>query len=68
MDALKKMYEMPPDKRQAMGLKGRRHVTKNYNFEQYQDQWVKLFENIVENYGSWQNRKNYSNWALEEIK
>ena len=65
--ALEKIYNMTPDQRKLLGMKGRNHVVKNYNFSSFQRRWVNLIDSVVENYGSWENRKGYKSWEFKEI-
>ena len=67
VDALLKMYNMTKEERQALGAKGRQHVMQNYNFEQFQSNWVELIDSVVENYGSWETRVGYNRWELLEV-
>jgi len=66
-DALLKMYEYGPEKRAELGKAGREHVMKNYNFENFIEQWEKVLLETYENNGSWETRKNYKNWELRAI-
>ena len=68
IDALKKMYNMTRDERKLLGMKGRQHVVKNYNFENFNRRWVELIDSIIENHGSWETRKGYKSWEFREIK
>ena len=68
MSALTKMYFMSEEGRTEMGLKGRKHVQDNYNFEDFNERWINLVDGVVEKYGSWEDRKNYSGIRLTEIK
>ena len=68
IQALLTMYNMSPEEREKMGDMGIEHVQKNYNFENFEQQWVELMESIHEKYGSWENRKNHKNWYALEIK
>ena len=43
------------------------HINKNYNFENYEKNWVELMDSIVEKHGSWENRKIYKRWHLMEV-
>jgi glycosyltransferase involved in cell wall biosynthesis len=65
--ALEKIYNMTKEERQELGQKGRAHVEKNYNFEEYSKNWDDLLTNVHENLGSWDTRKNYQSWKLMEI-
>ena len=47
-----------------------RGIDKNsivYNFEDFEKKWVKLMDEIVEKYGSWETRKGYDCWHLLEV-
>ena len=66
--ALKKIYSMSPGERKLLGMKGRQHVVRNYNFQNFNKQWVDLIDSVVENYGSWKTRKGYTAWDFREIK
>ncbi len=65
--ALHKIYEMTPDQRTLLGMKGRNHVIENYNFENFNRTWVQLIDSVVENHGSWETRKGYVPWEIKEI-
>ena len=66
--ALETMMNMDAEKRKEMGLKGREYVSKKYGFEQFNKRWVEIMDEVVENNGSWDTRKNYERWSLEEVK
>jgi len=68
VDAMLKLYNMPSEEREAMAERGYQHVMMNYNFENFQNQWVETIDNICDKYGSWETRKNYKAWQLMEIK
>ena len=61
------IYSMSKEEREAMGLKGRAHVMKNYNFEDFNKNWVDLLTNLHEEEGSWKTRKKQTAWVLKEI-
>jgi len=67
IDALVKIYEMSPEERQKLGHDGLEHVTKNYNFKQFEERWINLLDDLHESHGSWEERKKYVPWTLEEI-
>jgi glycosyltransferase involved in cell wall biosynthesis len=67
MNALDKMYNMSKKERKDLGLKGREHVEKNYNFENFCQSWIELMDSVHERYGSWENRKGYKSWKLLEV-
>ncbi len=65
--ALVDFYNMPEEERKNLGEKGRQHVMKNYNFENFEKTWVDTMLEIHERCGSWENRKDYKSWELVEI-
>ena len=65
--ALTMLYTMDKEARNKLGLEGRQHVLKNYNFENYTKKWVEIFDNAIEKHGSWDKRQNYQSWELREI-
>ena len=46
---------------------GMKHVSKNYNFDNYEKSWVNIMDEIIEDHGSWEQRKNYKSWHLLEV-
>ena len=66
--ALTKIYNMSPDERKLLGIKGRQHVAVNYSFDKFKKTWINLMDSIIENHGSWETRKKYKSWDLKEIK
>ena len=66
-DALHKMYNMSKEEREELGRKGSEHVQNNYNFKDFQQKWVDLMDDIHKRYGSWDTRKGYKAWEIEEI-
>lgn len=67
VDALVKIHNMTKEECATMGAKGRKHVEKNYNFNDYAKRWEEIFLNIYNEYGSWEDRKNYKSWYLKEV-
>jgi len=67
IQALRDIFSMTHEERKLLGIKGRQHVAKNYNFENFQKQWIDLIDSVVENHGSWETRKGYKPWAFTEI-
>ena len=67
LNALRKMYNMSPKDRKELGMKGREHVIKNYNFIDFEKKWIELMDSTYEKYGSWENRKEYKSWTFEEV-
>ena len=64
--ALLKMYNMGDEKRRELGKAGREHIMKNYNFELFEKSWVDLLLQVYENHGSWNTRKKYKSWKIQE--
>ena len=59
---------MTEEERAELGKKGRQHVMKNYGFDTFRQQWTDAMDFVVENFGSWSNRKKYNSWHLIEVK
>ena len=67
LNAMSKLYEMDKEEREKLGAMGRKHVMKNYNFDDFNKNWVDLMQEVHEKYGSWENRKNHQNWRNQEL-
>ncbi len=65
--AMNKMMALGEEGRREMGLKGRGHVLKNYNFETFNNQWVNLMTDVYENLGSWDTRNYGSGIRFKEV-
>jgi len=65
--ALNKMHAMTKEERKELGQKGREHVVKNYNFENFNKTLVDTMTSIHDKHGSWDTRKNYKPWSITEI-
>jgi len=65
--ALDKMYGTGPENRKELGENGRNHVLANYNFDNFNKQWVNLMLKVHEEHGSWETRKGYSSITYKEI-
>ena len=46
---------------------GMQHIETNYNFEDFEKQWVTVIDEVVEKYGSWEDRQDYKTWHLMEV-
>jgi glycosyltransferase involved in cell wall biosynthesis len=68
VNALCKLYNMSTEERSELGKKGRDHVIKNYNFENFAKQWDEAFTMVHEEFGSWENRRGHQRWEIKEIK
>lgn len=67
LDAMLKMFNMSKEEREAMGAKGRQHVLKNYSLPTYAGNWYQTFQKITDECGSWDTRKNYKPYTIEEL-
>jgi len=67
VSALEKMFVMTSEERKELGMKGREHVMKNYNFETFNKQWVDIMTEIHEEEGSWETRTNYNGIRFLEV-
>ncbi len=66
-NALVKMYEYGPEKRDELGNAGRSHVLNNYNFENFSKKWEEILSTTYERCGSWENRKDYTSWEMRVV-
>tara|TARA_R100000008_G_scaffold85950_1_gene77277 strand:+ start:276 stop:1583 length:1308 start_codon:yes stop_codon:yes gene_type:complete len=67
INALKKIFYQAPEARQALGAAGRKHVMKNYNFDDFRTKWINLITETCERHGSWDTRQQYKGYRFEEI-
>mgnify|MGYP003114331429 CR=1 FL=1 len=67
VEALEEMYNKTKKERKDLGRQGRKHVMKNYNFENYGKKWDEILSHVHEECGSWEERKNYNSWELKEV-
>ena len=65
--ALEMSHTMTREGRKQLGVEGRKHVLKNYSFENFQKQWLDTFEHVIDKHGSWDTRQNYQAWEIREI-
>ncbi len=65
--ALTKAIKVPTKKYKQMSSQGRRHVSKNYSFETFEKSWIEVIDKVVEEHGSWDERKQYKRWHLKEV-
>jgi len=64
--ALRKMYNMSQEERNALGTAARQHVEKNFNPDILLKKWDDLFTELNNTVGSWDTRI-HSRWKLMEI-
>jgi len=52
VDALVEMFNKTPKQRKELGLKGRKHVESNYNFNNFIKTWDEIFTRVHKEHGS----------------
>ena len=67
VSAFETIFSMSQEERKALGAKGREHVIKNYNFENFNQTWIDVLTQLHEDEGSWETRKQTQRWTLQEI-
>ena len=67
VQALYEMWSKTKKQRKEIGLKGRKHVEKNYNFDNFIKAWDEIFTKVHKEQGSWETRNRKQNWTLEEV-
>ena len=67
ISSLVKFHNLSKEDREKLGNLGRKHVLDHYGFSQYSELWQKTFQDLEENHGSWDTRKNYKHWSIEEL-
>ena len=67
VNAMLEMYNKTPEERKLMGLRGREHVMKNYNFDNFCKKWDEIFTMMHAEEGSWKTRKPQQRWILKEV-
>ena len=60
-------YQLSQEERDSMGSAGRKHVLDNYSMAKYSGLWYQTFQEVFEDMGSWETRKNYKSWELFEV-
>lgn len=71
LDAMEKMYNTWKDDKeqyQKWSEMGIEHVDKRYNFDNFEEQWVRIMDDVNKKHGSWDTRKGYKSWELREVK
>ena len=67
LNAMQKMYDAGRDGRAKIGQQAKKHVSKNFNFANFNNSWVELMSSIYEKHGSWETRKDYQSWRNESL-
>ena len=65
--ALNDIFTMSREQRGDLGKKGRAHVEKNYNFDNFNKNWVEVVDQTIEKHRSWKDRRGYQSWFFKEI-
>ena len=55
---------MTPESRREMGLKGRAHTQREFNFDDFIKRWDDLFMKIHNEHGSWEDRTGYTPYEV----
>ena len=64
INALVKLYEMTPKERSALEAAGREWTQKQFNFDNFIQQWDDLFTKVHEEKGSWETRTGYQTYEM----
>ena len=64
---MKKALALSGPKYKKMAEMGLQHVKDNYSFDDYEKNWTSLIDEVIEENGSWETRKNYERWNLMEV-
>ena len=67
VSALYKIYSMTNEQRREIGMLGRKHVQKNYNFTTFCKVWVDTMTDVYNERGSWESRENYNGIHFSEV-
>ena len=67
ISTMRKAIRTKPEKYKKMCLGGINHVRTNYNFANFEKQWVDLMTNLHKECGSWEERRNYASWECINI-
>jgi len=66
-DVMTKALKCSKKQYKKMSDGGIKHVKENYNFDSYENKWIEIIDNCIEENGSWESRKNHSRWHLVEV-
>ncbi len=67
INAMVEFYNLSQEERDKMGELGRNHVMTNYSMSKYSGLWYDTITKTIEKHGSWENRKNYKSYTVEEL-
>ena len=61
-DALMKMYDMGPEKREQLGKKARDYVLSEFSYQKTVDMWHDSLSDIIDNW-----KKKYNRWSCDPV-
>tara|TARA_B100001057_G_scaffold479062_1_gene550230 strand:- start:860 stop:2116 length:1257 start_codon:yes stop_codon:yes gene_type:complete len=67
LEAMLEFYNKTSQEKTEMGKEGRKHVLDEYGFAKYAGNWYQALNSAIDKFGSWENRKNYKHWSIEEL-
>lgn len=65
--ALYYIHSIGEDRRNELGKNGLNYVRENYSFETFEKTWQDIFEKVADEFGSYENRKNYKPWEIINV-
>lgn len=65
--ALEKIHSMTREERKALGKLGQEYALNAFNYDANIAKWDELLQDVRQNCGSWETRKNYKSWTLKEF-
>jgi glycosyltransferase involved in cell wall biosynthesis len=65
--ALEKIHNMTREERKTLGAKARENYLKKFSMDSYKTNWVRIMDEVIEKNGSWDTRKGYNKFVVEEI-
>jgi glycosyltransferase involved in cell wall biosynthesis len=65
VNALTTLYEMTPEARRELGVAGRAWAENRFGFDKFIQRWDDLFMSIIEEKGSWEDRKGYNSYEVK---
>lgn len=63
LNALLDAYNTPKERLDEIGAQGRAYMEKSFNAKDYVPAWDKVFQDVMNDFGSWPNR-NYQRWTV----
>jgi glycosyltransferase involved in cell wall biosynthesis len=67
VNALTNFYNLTTEERAELGRLGAEYVSKNYNFDDFINQWDRILTEAHEKWGSWSTRTGYKPYTFLEI-